>query len=74
MYHCRLRTGGLVFRAMHYNWSQHQHLANSIATVPNDNLGTALALMGIAFLILCRDLDQELSGAQRQPATNDVNP
>ena len=57
---------------MHYNWEQHQHLAKAIASVPNDNLGTGLALMGIAFLILCRDLDQQLSEIKGQSTTKDM--
>ena len=57
------------FRAMHYNWAQHQHLAKTIALVPNNEIGTGLALMGIAFLILSRDLEDQLTEAKTQPAT-----
>ena len=53
---------------MHYNWAQHQHLAKTIALVPNNEIGTGLALMGIAFLILSRDLEDQLTEAKTQPA------
>ena len=54
---------------MHYNWAQHQYLAKTIALVPNNEIGTGLALMGIAFLILSRDLEDQLTEATTQPAT-----
>ena len=57
---------------MHYNWAQHQHLARTIALVPNDDLGTGLALMGIALLILSKDLDDQLSDVITEPAGKDA--
>ena len=41
---------------MHYSWEEHRNLAATVAATSNDNLGTALALMGIGCLILSRDL------------------
>ena len=41
---------------MHYSWEEHQNLAEVIAGSQRENLGTALALMGMGCLILGRDL------------------
>ena len=41
---------------MHYSWEEHRNLAATVAATSNENLGTALALMGVGCLILSRDL------------------
>ena len=45
---------------MHYNWDQHRQLAQTVASTPTANLGVGLALMGIALLMLMKDLETEL--------------
>ena len=45
---------------MHYNWDQHQQLAQTVASTPTGDLGMGLALMGIALLMLMKDLETEL--------------
>ena len=45
---------------MHYNWDQHRQLAQTVASTPTGDLGVGLALMGIALLMLMKDLETEL--------------
>ncbi|QVL54152.1 MAG: hypothetical protein KFB97_07630 [Cyanobium sp. M30B3] len=42
---------------MRFTWAQHQHAAHTISQVQQQNSGTALALMGIALLLLLQDLE-----------------
>jgi len=41
---------------MRFSWSQHQHVARTLETVPEQQFGLALALMGVAILMLAEDL------------------
>jgi hypothetical protein len=41
---------------MRFSWSQHQNVAKRLQTVPQQQLGVALALMGVAILMLSEDL------------------
>lgn len=41
---------------MRLSWSQHLATARSLELTSRDNTGTALALMGMALLILLQDL------------------
>jgi ABC-type branched-subunit amino acid transport system ATPase component len=42
---------------MRFTWAQHQQAARTISAVQQQNSGTALALMGIALLLLLQDLE-----------------
>jgi ABC-type branched-subunit amino acid transport system ATPase component len=42
---------------MRFTWDQHQQAARTISAVRQQNSGTALALMGIALLLLLQDLE-----------------
>ena len=46
---------------MHYNWDQHQRLAQTIACTPKEDFGVGLALMGVALLMLTKDLETDLA-------------
>jgi hypothetical protein len=61
---------------MRLSWSQHLAAARSLELTGRDNTGTALALMGMALLILLQDLqpsslmdasdtDPEITGLER---------
>ncbi|MEB3234127.1 MAG: hypothetical protein VKM98_01755 [Cyanobacteriota bacterium] len=41
---------------MRFGWSQHMQAASAIAASDVENQGTALALMGVAVLMLLQDL------------------
>lgn len=41
---------------MRFGWSQHQQVARVLETADAGNQGTALALMGVALLMLAQDL------------------
>jgi hypothetical protein len=41
---------------MRFSWSLHQNVAKRLQTVPQQQLGVALALMGVAILMLSEDL------------------
>ncbi len=41
---------------MHFSWAQHQNVARRLGTVDQQQLGVALALMGVAMLMLAEDL------------------
>jgi hypothetical protein len=41
-----------------FTWAQHQEAARTIGEAQMQNSGTALALMGIALLMLIQDLDE----------------
>lgn len=43
---------------LRYTWAQHQQAARTIAQSATQSRGTALALMGIALLLLIQDLDE----------------
>ena len=43
---------------MRFNWAQHQAAARTIGQASLQNSGTALALMGVALLLLIQDLDE----------------
>ena len=59
---------------MHYSWEEHRNLAEVVAASSNGNLGTALALMGVGCLILCRDLlSESLKEAQHVDRTSEIN-
>ena len=45
---------------MHYDWTQHQQLAQAVASTPTQDLGTGMALMGVALLMLANDLEKDL--------------
>ncbi|WP_204207736.1 hypothetical protein [Synechococcus sp. KORDI-100] len=45
---------------MHYNWDQHQRLAQTIACTSKGDFGVGLALMGVALLMLSKDLERDL--------------
>ena len=55
-----LRNKSSIVRGMHYNWNQHKRLAHTIACTPKEDLGVGLALMGVALLMLIKDLETEL--------------
>jgi hypothetical protein len=44
--------------SLRYTWAQHQQAARTLAQSPTQSRGTALALMGIALLLLIQDLDE----------------
>jgi len=44
--------------SLRYTWAQHQQAARTLAQSPTQCRGTALALMGIALLLLIQDLDE----------------
>ena len=48
---------------MHFSWSQHLELARSIEAVDDQELGAALALMGVGLALLLCDLEQDLLNA-----------
>ena len=54
---------------MHYNWDQHQRLAQTIACTPKEDFGVGLALMGVALLMLTKDLETDLA---EKPANRDA--
>jgi hypothetical protein len=41
---------------MRFSWAQHQNVARQLGTVDQHQLGVALALMGVAMLMLAEDL------------------
>jgi hypothetical protein len=41
-----------------FTWAQHQEAARTIGQTEIQNSGTALALMGIALLLLIQDLEE----------------
>jgi hypothetical protein len=41
---------------MRFSWAQHQNVARKLGTVDQQQLGVALALMGVAILMLTEDL------------------
>ena len=41
---------------MRFSWSEHQNVASRLETVLQQQLGVALALMGVAILMLSEDL------------------
>ena len=41
---------------MRFSWAQHQNVARQLGTVGQHQLGVALALMGVAMLMLTEDL------------------
>ena len=41
---------------MHFSWEKHLELSRNVATASDNNQGLALALMGVAFTLLTRDL------------------
>ncbi len=43
---------------MRFTWAQHQAAARTIGQAELHNSGTALALMGIALLLLIQDLEE----------------
>lgn len=43
---------------MRFTWFQHQEAARTIGRTAIQNSGTALALMGVALLILIQDLEE----------------
>ena len=45
--------------AMHLSWSEHLTAARTLELAGSEQLGTALALMGIALLLLLNDLSEE---------------
>ena len=55
-----LRNKRSIVHGMHYNWNQHQRLAQTIACTPKEDFGVGLALMGVALLMLIKDLETDL--------------
>ena len=55
-----LRNKSSFVRGMHYNWDQHQRLAQTIACTSKGDFGVGLALMGVALLMLSKDLETDL--------------
>mgnify|MGYP006282614621 FL=1 len=49
--------------SMRLTWSQHLHAARTIELAGHGESGTALALMGVALLMLLQDLSEAESGA-----------
>jgi len=49
---------------MHFSWSQHHELARSVRAAGEQELGEALALMGVGLALLLRDLERDLLPAQ----------
>ena len=43
-------------QVMRFSWSQHQNVARKLDAVPQQQFGVALALMGVAILMLAEDL------------------
>ncbi|MFM1812398.1 MAG: hypothetical protein RLZZ336_1336 [Cyanobacteriota bacterium] len=41
---------------MRFSWAQHQNVARKLGSVDQQQLGAALALMGVALLMLAEDL------------------
>lgn len=41
---------------MRFSWAQHQNVAQRLGAVDQEQLGVALALMGVAMLMLAEDL------------------
>ena len=56
---------------MHFSWSQHHELARSVRAAGEQELGEALALMGVGLVLLMRDLEKDLlpvaNAAVREP-------
>lgn len=58
--------------AMRLSWPQHLQTARVVERVADSHRGMALALMGIALLMLTQDLlDQELEAASVSPLAGD---
>ncbi len=48
---------------MRFTWSQHLSAARTLGHAGRENSGTALALMGIALLLLLQDLSENATSA-----------
>ena len=48
---------------MLFSWSQHLELARSVDAAGDQELGAALALMGVVLALLLRDLEHDLHAA-----------
>ena len=53
---------------MHFSWSQHLELARSVDAAGDQELGAALALMGVGLALLLRDLEHDLHAAPNAAA------
>ena len=48
---------------MHFTWEQHQKLSRNVAKVADKDMGLAISLIGVALMLLSKDLllvDQQL--------------
>jgi len=63
----RSESSEVLFRAMRLSWPEHLQTARTVELSADQDRGTALALMGVALLLLAQDLlDQECrSGSSR---------
>jgi hypothetical protein len=52
---------------MRLSWSQHLSAARTLALVGDEQAGTALALMGVALLMLLQDLAFTVDSPSEQP-------
>ena len=41
---------------MHFTWEQHQKLSRNVAKAADKDMGLAIALMGVALMLLSKDL------------------
>jgi hypothetical protein len=57
----------VVCSSMRLSWSQHLNAARIIELAGNDHAGEALALMGVALLMLMQDLSAGVDASSDQP-------
>lgn len=65
---CFARKDVLIDSEMRLSWSEHLNAARTLELVGHDHAGTALALMGIAVLVLLQDLQQSVDACEDQPS------